>query len=525
MPNAALYQALSYKDNFAERSANRRMELDLAARQQQMAEGQLAQQTAAQQGVIDYVSKVSDFSQFQEQDAEKLKKLEEDQRSNIASSIRDAGGDVRRWMLTGGMTQLTDYRNAVMNSNEMKNAVTTKTNIGRWAADQQENRYIRSGVVKTNDGKEMQVSQDQAYQLYQEGKLDYLPYFGSEDNIKLPVIEMMKMVNPENPYKKGNWSTQSVAAVYESLGQSPQVAWQRAQEVSDPNNPNKTTIPFSTREFSWSNELARLKYNNYKKYGTEDFANQAYDGYHKMIYGIGKENGIAQVPFKLADGTTVNVDSKLYYLGVKEQQAAMTAAGLDLSQKTTKSGQSYFIPKNASELRFIHPLTGEIMSLDGIGAVMPTTEVVTGVNPNNDGSPMSYQRVKVLMTKDQAMASGFWMDESRLGFGTSGPTQYGAGLAQETDDVPEDEGGIQDKNWVSVQLGLFLPDDSETAAIYNKQVGLKNIDVYGQSAAGTGQYSGVNPQLRAVYNSVLSQTGSPQQALDAATKWASENIR
>jgi len=242
-----LYSAMRGQDNWQQRRADKAMELSIIEKQSQDEEKKVQKAMRAEEGINKYFDELRNMDVLAE-DQERIQNVERAARAKIIKGIRDFNGDLTRYVSSGGQTDLHEYRNSVLESQEVKKAMTNKANLKNYLTDASKGdmffhkvgvqvpKLDKDGNQMLKNGKPVYDTRmmdfDQQMALFKEGKIDQINYSGAEKKVKLnPFMFLKTPKDPRNPYSKDNLVTASnVKFQAMEMGASEQYATHLAKE-------------------------------------------------------------------------------------------------------------------------------------------------------------------------------------------------------------------------------------------------------------------------------------------------------
>ena len=230
MGDFGLYAALSGTDNWAQKRQDKMSNLMMLERMEQRSERQLAAQMQAEEGIQKQLDLINQFDILPE-DAEAVKEAEARAKMQIVKGITKFNGDLKKYMASGGITDLGEYRRSILNSSELKNAAYNKANYAQYIDAKKNDLYVgranvavpvfdKDGKVKMKDGEivreNKRLTMEEQMALRKRGLLDRL---------ELGVIEKKGVINPEffkKNYKDATkpWSADNIVTeknIYDHL--------------------------------------------------------------------------------------------------------------------------------------------------------------------------------------------------------------------------------------------------------------------------------------------------------------------
>ncbi len=202
MGDFGLYAALSGTDNWAQKRQDKASNLMMLGQMEQRSQQEVAAQMQAEQGIQEQLDKINEFDVLPE-DKKDIEEAEQRSRLGIIKGITKFNGDLRKYMASGGLTDLGEYRRGILNSSEMKNAVHNKGQYAQYLDAKQKDMFVGSSEIevpvfdskgnpKMKDGEivreRKRLTMDQQLALKKRGMLD---------RINVGMIEKKGNVNPQ----------------------------------------------------------------------------------------------------------------------------------------------------------------------------------------------------------------------------------------------------------------------------------------------------------------------------------------
>jgi hypothetical protein len=208
----ALYEGLQNKSNIFEvKAQNRQMEMQILQAMDQRSEMKLAKQAEIDAKMQEYYNSINELDVL-EQDKERISATEKMLRGDVINKVIQYNGNLQHFMYGGGAGTLQAYQNNLMESEAVKGAIANKTNKAQWDHAQANGLWVKDvGVeVPTLDPEtgEMvmqpkKVSMNEAWELFEKGVIDKLPYDGAEKDIDVGPEFFQKIYkDPRNPYSQ-----------------------------------------------------------------------------------------------------------------------------------------------------------------------------------------------------------------------------------------------------------------------------------------------------------------------------------
>ena len=221
MADWGLYSALRGTDNWAQRRQDKAMNMQIVQQQAADEEKKTQQAMQAEEGINKYLDEIANIDVLPE-DQERIKEVERNARQNIVQGIARNNGDLARYVSSGGITDLHEYKNSIIQSDEVKTALSNKENMALIISDKQKgNRWFKPVEVDVPEVdengepildaegnptmKKKKVSIDDQLKLYKRGVINTVTYNGSENKVNLNAMSFHGTPkDPKNPYSKDN---------------------------------------------------------------------------------------------------------------------------------------------------------------------------------------------------------------------------------------------------------------------------------------------------------------------------------
>tara|TARA_R100000742_G_C4279640_1_gene104911 strand:+ start:7416 stop:9026 length:1611 start_codon:yes stop_codon:yes gene_type:complete len=202
MGDFGLYAALSGTDNWAQKRQDKASNLMMLERMEQRSEKQLAAQMQAEAGIQEQLDLMAQFDVLPE-DQKALEEVEQRARMNIIKGITKFNGDLKKYVSSGGLTDLGEYKRSILTSSEMKNAVSNKAQYAQYIDAKQKDMFVgkaeidvpvfdSKGNPKMKDGEivreRKRLSMEEQMALRKRGLLD---------RIQVGMIEKKGSINPQ----------------------------------------------------------------------------------------------------------------------------------------------------------------------------------------------------------------------------------------------------------------------------------------------------------------------------------------
>jgi len=215
MADWGLYSALRGTDNWAQRRADKQVNMQIAEKQLERENQKTQQSMLAEEEIQKYMDEMAAIDVLPE-DQDRIKEVERNARTNIVQGIARYNGDLTRYISSGGITDLHDYKNSIIQSGEVKTALSNKENMAKIIADKQQgNRWFKpiqkEVPIIGEDGQptgETEVktyNMDQQLAAFKNGEINTIDYMGSENKVAINAMTFKQFPkNPRKPYSDDN---------------------------------------------------------------------------------------------------------------------------------------------------------------------------------------------------------------------------------------------------------------------------------------------------------------------------------
>lgn len=201
-----LYSALRTRDDWQTKRADAQM--NMAATQQHRAdlEKDVEQRQAYHAKIAEMTDTLANMDVLPE-DQERVRQVEKDSRRKIYEGLNKYNGDPKRFMSAGGVSTLMDYKNSVLQSTQVKEAINNKASLAMYLDAAKSGKYIKpiqmeSVEVDPATGQEITVPKnvpwEEQYRMYKKGEITSLMFNGAEDVIDIKAEDFWD--SPKNAY-------------------------------------------------------------------------------------------------------------------------------------------------------------------------------------------------------------------------------------------------------------------------------------------------------------------------------------
>ena len=209
-----MYTGLQRKSNiFETKAANRQMEMQIAATREQRAQADLQKDTEVDVAMQQYFNSINELDVL-DQDKERIKAEEMTLRMDVIDKVRQYNGNLQNFAFGGGAATMEKYKNNVMESESVQNAIANKTNYAQWQHAQANGLFVKDVSVEVpfyneetgqTEMRKQVVGMDKAYQMFEKGQIGKIPYDGAEKDIDIgPEFFQKIFKDTANPYSTDN---------------------------------------------------------------------------------------------------------------------------------------------------------------------------------------------------------------------------------------------------------------------------------------------------------------------------------
>jgi len=209
-----MYTGLQRKSNiFETKAANRQMEMQIAATREQRAQEDLNKDTEIDVAMQEYFNSISQLDVL-DQDKERIKAEEMTLRMDVIDKVRQYNGNLQNFAFGGGAATMEKYKNNVMESESVQNAIANKTNYAQWQHAQANGLFVKDVSVEVPyyneetgeiEKRKEVVGMDKAYEMFEKGQIGKIPYDGAEKDIDIgPEFFQKIFKDTANPYSTDN---------------------------------------------------------------------------------------------------------------------------------------------------------------------------------------------------------------------------------------------------------------------------------------------------------------------------------
>jgi len=217
MADWGLYSALRGQDDWAVRRQDAALNLQAQQMLTAKAKQENKERMEMEAKLAEYQNSVQNLDVLKA-DQERVQQVEKESRQDIISGIAKYDGDVTKFMSSGGVLRINEYQQAILQSDEYKNAIQNKGQEALWQKDRADkDKFILSSVIELDDvdenGKPIkqkkQVTMEEQMALFNSGQINKISYGGSEK--KVPVSAKLfkdEIKNANDPWSPDNYVTE-----------------------------------------------------------------------------------------------------------------------------------------------------------------------------------------------------------------------------------------------------------------------------------------------------------------------------
>lgn len=258
------FAAIAGTNNWNAIRAEKARELQYVAVQNAMQEQEIAKQAQAGQQIQEYFDTIGKLKVLPE-GLERIKKVNNELMVGIKDGIKKYNGNVKKYLLSGGINALNQYKNNLLNAEVTQKELVNALNYNRYVADQQAGLQPLD-VSWQERGTPKGGSFGQQYEAYKRGDTEVLNYGGA---YKMPNVNFGEEFGKRYKYPdKGQVGLADERDVYE-------LAYEMGKELNEP----------ARRDYA---KKAVLEYHNYLKSGGSPYTYKSdqITPYQKQMLGL-----------------------------------------------------------------------------------------------------------------------------------------------------------------------------------------------------------------------------------------------
>lgn len=178
MADWGILSALSGVNNWNAIRAEKQRELQLVALQNAMMEQEQQKQLQSGAAVEEYLQTVSKIKAL-EPDMARIKTKNTELVKEIQEGVKNSEGNVKKYLLGGGINALNKYRQTLLDSEEVQTGLMNAFNHNRYIADVQAGMTPRSVSWTDNTGADVEGDYATQFNEYNKGNVRRLNYQGA----------------------------------------------------------------------------------------------------------------------------------------------------------------------------------------------------------------------------------------------------------------------------------------------------------------------------------------------------------
>ena len=435
-------------------------------------------------------------------DAERVRNLEKQARQSVIQGVAAAQGDYKQFMMQGGANVLREYKNNVVKSNEVVNGLKNKGTYDQIQKDLGDQKLLHDINVsyKGKDGKDYEevMPYQKMMELFDEGKITDLTYNGGEKAVNVKPMDFFKNFHPNHPYEAKPVTAEEYAEFAIMMGQSPDIANKRAQEViSDVNAQGEpiTSMWWGIKDDDFTGMGRKWGANGRTKAGAAKFLPGL-----ELISSMEPTSKRMVSDWTTRDGKTKQrVSIEGYNPGAQALDAIKGHLGLILNRDGSYSGQIN------NSIGFFNMENGRSQEINGSDyqLVSSGNEVQT-VRNTETGEMEMFMPCTVRVSEDwleENGGEGAWWNGWTM---EAGKDQFGGGIAKDKD--------VDGNDMREIQVSVNIPLDAVSRNNIDREIGWTQGDVTGGIAvedyvsAEISKPQGANsPYTPAQYRSINGQ--------------------
>lgn len=223
-PNPSMATILMPTTSFAQLRADRQADLAYTQALFQLEQQNLTNKQAEEKKVRDAFNYVNSLDLLKP-DKDRLQALSDGLEQKIIDKIKNKyGGNIRKYMREEGEVDLYDFKQQLITSEYMRQAMTNKTNKGNYDINDVDGKVHRKVSWTTIDGKKKTGSFEEAFADYMNFQTQSLSYNGGYDPPKKAHEYFSKTYSPRGHYAGDEPLPEEVFAAYLGEGMSPEDA-------------------------------------------------------------------------------------------------------------------------------------------------------------------------------------------------------------------------------------------------------------------------------------------------------------
>mgnify|MGYP003668717740 FL=1 len=218
MADWGLYQSLRGQDNWAQKRKDAQMNLQMQEALSVKEKTRNKERMEMEAKLAEYQNSVRNLDVLKK-DQERIQGVEKQSRQSIVAGIAKYDGDVTKFMSSGGVMQMNEYQQSILESEEYRNAIQNKEQEANWQKDRADKtKFILSSainreVIDPNTGKKStkkkMMTMNEQMEAFNKGEISALNYGGSEKKVAVTAKSFKDEIkNALDPFSKDNYVTE-----------------------------------------------------------------------------------------------------------------------------------------------------------------------------------------------------------------------------------------------------------------------------------------------------------------------------
>jgi hypothetical protein len=461
-----VFNAIAQDSGYEKKVAMANREMEYVDRMEKRAMQRQQEQMYYDEQVHAYMDKLSESMSYLAQDSERIKAVEADARKQVVTGIRNAGGDMKKFFLTGGNNILRDYKKNVLQSKEVNRALQNKGTYEEIEKALSKNKLLGNvNVTLKQNGKTIQKTVDVAemLNLFDNGKIDKLSLPAQFDAPEFKPADFLKYYDSENPYQSSKVTPEQLmqyGILQKGLPEDVAAKWAQSIARPDANGNMTTNIYWGVKDFDWR-KTHEYAFGRNGKGGSYAKTAKKFVDWAANVEQMIQVGDMSQMDWVSADGKTQQRMLKGNYEALgKDVDTVFSVFGLKLNEDGSYSGNF------SKALAFTNLKNGQHMQISPSDySVVDVDKTVTLVKPKDGiGESNMFLTARVRVSEDFAedyMGELWW----------GGRTEKWGNVMTDVEDE-QGEGRI-------VEVGIPIPMDKFFQDRLNTELAIKQDQVVG----------------------------------------------
>jgi hypothetical protein len=461
-----VFNAIAQDSGYEKKVAMANREMEYVDRMEKRAMQRQQEQMYYDEQVHAYMDKLSESMSYLSQDAERIKAVEADARKQVVAGIRNAGGDMKKFFLTGGNNILRDYKKNVLQSEQVSRALQNKGTYEEIEKALSKNKLLGNvNVTLKQNGKTIQKTVDvsEMLSLFDNGKIDKLSLPAQFDAPELKPADFLKYYNPENPYQSSKVTPEQLmqyGILQKGLSEDVAAKWAQSMARPDASGNMTTDIYWGVKDFDWR-KTHEYAFGRNGKGGSYSKTAKKFVDYIGTIKQMIQLGDMSQMDWVSSDGKTQQRMLKGDYQAVgQDVEKIFTTLGLRMNEDGSFDGNF----KNA--LAISNLKNGQHMQMSPSDySVVDVSNNISYVQPKDGvGEPNMFVNARIRVSEDFAedyMGELWWGARNK---------KWGDVMTDVEDE--QGEGRI-------IEVGIPIPMDKLSQDRINAMIGMKQDQVVG----------------------------------------------